>query len=169
MSSISRAVINRWYFRVRAEFKRFWRNYLYQSLFATVVLAIVLVLLNAEHVVVTASIGSTAFIVFAMPRSLTARPRRVIGGHVTGLVCGSLFALIPQSSVVVTVLVYSLAVGTSILLMIVLGLEHPPASGTALGVAITGFSPEVLIAVLTSSVALAVAHRFSLRFLRDLT
>jgi len=54
-------------------------------------------------------------------------------------------------------------------LMVALDAEHPPAGGTALGVAITGFSPSVMIAVLTSSIVLSLAHRFSKRFLRDLT
>ena len=38
-----------------------------------------------EHAVVIASIGATAFIVFTMPRNITAKPRRVIGGHLAGL------------------------------------------------------------------------------------
>ena len=80
--------------RIRREFKPLWKNYLYQSFLATIVVFIILLMLN---------------------------------------------------------------------------LEHPPAAGTALGVAITGFSPSVMVAVLTSSLVLAPAHRFSKRFLRDLT
>lgn len=155
--------------RIRTQFKKLWKNYLYQSFLATVVVLIVLLLLSAEHAVVIASIGSTAFIVFTMPRSITAAPRRVIGGHLIGLVSGSLCALIPQPTILLSVIVYSLAVGLSILLMVSLDAEHPPAAGTALGVAISGFSPSVAIAVFTSSIVLSLAHRFSRRFLRDLT
>lgn len=70
---------------------------------------------------------------------------------------------------IISVLVYSLAVGISLLMMVALDMEHPPASGTALGVAMTGFSPGIMIAVVTSSLLLAAAHRFSRRFLKDLT
>jgi len=156
-------------YRIRREFKRLWKNYLYQSFLATIVVFIVLLLLNMEHAVVIASIGATAFIVFTMPRNITAAPRRVIGGHLIGLFSGSLCALIPHSSILPSIVVYSLAVGISILLMVALDAEHPPAGGTALGVAITGFSPNVMIAVLTSSIVLSLAHRFCKKFLKDLT
>lgn len=155
--------------RIREEFRALWKNYLYQSFLAALVVFIVLLLLTAEHAVVIASIGSTAFIVFTMPRNITAAPRRVIGGHLIGLFSGSLCALIPQPSIFSSVIVYSLAVGISILLMVATDTEHPPAGGTALGVAITGFSPSVVVAVLTSSIMLSLAHRFSKRFLKDLT
>ncbi|MFQ6122017.1 MAG: HPP family protein [Dehalococcoidales bacterium] len=155
--------------RIRGEFPRLWKNYLYQSLLAMVVVFIVLLLLTVEHAVVIASIGSTAFIVFTMPRNITAKPRRVIGGHLVGLLSGSLCALIPHSSIFSSIIVYSLAVGIAIFLMVALDVEHPPAGGTALGIAITGFSYNVATAILTSSIILALAHRFSVRFLKDLT
>jgi len=156
-------------YRIRRGFRRLWLNYLYQSLLATVVIFVILLLLNLEHVVVIASIGATAFIVFTMPRNVTAAPRRVIGGHIIGFICGSAFAFIPHSTTLTAILIYSLAVGTTIFLMVALGAEHPPAGGTALGVAITGFSISVMVAVLTSSIVLSLAHRFCKKFLKDLT
>jgi len=161
--------LHRRWARIRREFPRLWKNYLYQSFLATVIIFIVLLLLTIEHVVVIASIGATAFIVFTMPRNITAKPRRVIGGHLVGLFSGSLCALIPHSSTLSSIIVFSLAVGISICLMVALDVEHPPASGTALGIALTGFSPSVMIAVLTSSIVLSLAHHFSKRFLKDLT
>ena len=155
--------------RVRSEFGRLWKNYLYQSFFAASTLAIVLLVLNMEDAVVIASIGATAFIVFTMPKNTTAQPRRVIGGHIVGLISGLLTALIPHHTVISCVLVYSFAVGISIFLMVALDFEHPPASGTALGVVMTGFSLNVMLAVLTSSILLSVAHRFLRRYLRELT
>ena len=130
---------------------------------------IVFLVLHVQEAVVIASIGATAFIVFTMPKSITARPRRIIGGHLVGFASGALCSLIPHSMVIPSIIVYSLAVGISILLMVTLDFEHPPASGTALGTAITGFSPYLLLAVLTSSIVLALAHRFLRRFLKDLT
>jgi CBS-domain-containing membrane protein len=155
--------------RIRGKFPQLWKHYLYQSFLAVVVIFVVLLVLNMENVVVIASIGSTAFIVFTMPRNTTAQPRRVIGGHVVGLISGSLCALIPHTTNLANIGVLSLAVGISICLMVALDFEHPPASGTALGVAMTGFSPGVMAAVVTSSVILSLAQHFSKRFLRDLT
>ena len=163
------AYIYRRWLKIRTEFKALWKNYLYQSLLATVVVFIVLFVLNIEHAVVIASIGASAFIVFTMPGNITAKPRRVIGGHLVGLLSGSLCALIPHHSLFPAIVIYALAVGISICLMVAIDVEHPPASGTALGVAITGFSYEILLAVLTSSIVLSLAHRFCKKFLRDLT
>ena len=155
--------------RIHREFPRLWKNYLYQSFLATIIVFIVLLLLTVENAVVIASIGATAFIIFTMPRNITAKPRRVIGGHLVGLLSGSLCALIPYFSTLSYIIVLSFAVGISICLMVALDVEHPPASGTALGVAITGFSPNVMIAVLTSSLILSLVHHFFKRFLKDLT
>lgn len=122
-----------------------------------------------QHAVIIASLGATSFIVFAMPDYITAQPRNVIGGHIVGLFCGFLFSLIPHPSLLSSILVYSLAVGASIFIMVVTNTEHPPASGTALGVAMTGITLDVLIAVVVSIVILSVIHRLCKPYLRDLT
>jgi CBS-domain-containing membrane protein len=150
------------------EFRLFWKNYIFQSLLAALTTSIILLLLSMEHAVIIASIGASAFIVFAMPTNITARPRNVIGGHLIGLLCGSVCALIPQPSSLHSAIVYSLAVGLSFFLMVIANAEHPPASGTALGVAITGFSLDAMAAVITSTVILSLAHHFLRPFLRDL-
>ena len=168
MLSDFQIILNRRLSRIRKRFRRLWRNYLYQSFFATVVVAIVFLVLSVEHAVIISSIGATAFIIFTMPRNLAAKPRRVIGGHAIGLLAGSLTSLIPHSALVSSVLVYSLAVGLSILLMVALDAEHPPASGTALGTAIAGSSPTLVLAVLTSSILLSVAHHLLKKYLKDL-
>lgn len=151
------------------ELRSFWKNYVFQSLFATLATFIVLLFLNLREAVIVASIGSTIFIVFAMPKSITAKPRNVIGGHSVGLISGALCALIPHPSFLHSIIVYSLAVGLSIFIMVVTDTEHPPASGTALGVAIRGLSPNVAIAVVTSAIILSLVHHLFGRHLKDLT
>ena len=151
------------------EFRLYWKNYTLQSLLAVLATFTVLLFLTIEHAVIVASIGATAFIVFAMPDNLTAKPRNVIGGHLVGLLAGSLCSLIPHLSSLYSISVYSLAVGLSILVMVIVDVEHPPAAGTALGVAISGFSWEVTIALLTSAVLLSLAHYFLKPWLKDLT
>jgi len=155
--------------RISSSFTALWKHYLLQSFAATVVLFIVLLSLTLENAVVIASIGATAFIVFTMPKSATAQPRRVIGGHIIGLGAGLLCTLIPHGDTIISLAIYSLAVGIAIFSMVALDFEHPPAAGTALGVAITGFSPGVITAVLTSSIIMSLAHHFGRRYLRDLT
>ena len=155
-------------FRIRSRFMKLWKSYLYQSSLAGAVVAIVLFILHINQAVVVASIGATAFIVFTMPKLSTAHPRRVVGGHIIGLACGSVMALIPHSTVPISVIVYSVTVGLSIFLMVASDFEHPPASGTALGVAISGFSLNVALAVIASSILLALAHHLLKRNLKDL-
>lgn len=150
------------------EFRLFWKNYIFQSFLATLTIFIVLLFLSIEHAVIIASIGATAFIVFAMPKSITAKPRNVIGGHLVGLLSGCLCALIPHPSFLYSILLYSLAVGLSIFVMVVTDTEHPPASGTALGFAITGFDLNTAIALMISVIILSLAHYLLRPYLKDL-
>jgi CBS-domain-containing membrane protein len=150
------------------EYRSYWKHYVFQSVFATLSIFIILLAVYAQNAVVSASIGSTAFIVFTMPKSVTAKPRNVIGGHLTGFLCGWLCSLCPDSVFALTMLSYAVAVGLSIFLMVVLDMEHPPASGTALGVAITGFAMPVAIALLTASVVLSIIHLIFKKHIRNL-
>lgn len=151
------------------DFRLYWKNYVFQSLFAAFTTFIVLLVLGLQQAVIIASIGATAFIVFAMPKNTTARGRNVIGGHTVGLICGSLCTLIPHPTFLSSIIVYSLAVGLSIFIMVITNTEHPPASGTALGVVLRGLSLEVTIAVITSAIMLALVHHYFKRYLKDLT
>lgn len=152
------------------KFKTLWKNYIVQSLLATITLLILLLFVSIErHAVIVASIGASAFIVFAMPKSITAKPRNLIGGHLVGLLCGSLFALVfSHSSHFCSFLSYSLAVGLSIFIMVATDTEHPPASGTALGIAIEGLSFGIAFTVVISAIILAMAHHLLRSFLKDL-
>lgn len=151
------------------EFRLYWKYYVLQSLFATVAVFVVLYFLSLQNAVIIASLGASTFIVFAMPDSITAKPRNVVGGHLVGLFWGSVFSYAPHAAMVECLVCYALAVGLSIFTMVVTDTEHPPASGTALGVAITGMSPHVLVAVVLAIVLLSLIHRFFKPYLRDLT
>ena len=151
------------------EFRLYWKHYVLQSLFATVAVFVVLCFLSLQNAVIIASLGASTFIVFAMPDSITAKPRNVIGGHLVGLFWGFAFSLVPHAAAIGSLAGYALAVGLSIFTMVVTDTEHPPASGTALGVAITGMHPDVLITVVLSIVLLSLIHHFFKPYLRDLT
>ncbi len=154
--------------RISREFKAFWKNYLVQSVLAATTILIVFWFLHEEQAVIIAAIGGTAFIVFIMPSSTTAKSQKVMAGHFIGFISGMLGVLILQYSAITPMVIYALAVGMSVFLMVTLKLEHPPATGTALGVAISGYEARVLIAILTSAIILSLAHRLLRRFLKDL-
>ena len=151
------------------EFKEHWQHYVFQSFFAAVAIFVALLLLNIEQrPIMIASIGATAFIVFAMPKDITAKARNVLGGHLIGILCGSLCAIIPHFSNLSSYLVYSLAVGVAIFIMVVVDTEHPPAAGTALSVAIHGFSLKASIQVMLIALMLSLILHFAKSKLRNL-
>ena len=164
MSIMKRSLI-----KMLEEFRLYWKHYIIQSLLATLSVFIVLYFLSLQKAVIIASIGATAFVVFTMPDNITAQARNVIGGHLVGLFFGFVFSLFPQPALTFSLFIYSVAVGASILTMVVTDTEHPPAAGTALGVVMTGISLDVLIAVVLSVVMLSLIHRFFKPYLRDLT
>jgi CBS-domain-containing membrane protein len=159
--------------KIDKKFRLFWKNYVFQSLFATFAVFILLLSLNTrDDAAIIASLGASAFIIFAMPKYITARPRNIIGGHLIGLVCGILCAIIPHPDFMHQIIAYSffcaLAVGLSMFLMVITDTEHPPAAGTALGVVIKGFSLNVTIAVIVSAVILSLIRHILKNKMKDL-
>ena len=68
-----------------SEFKAHWRNYVYQSALAALAIFIITIVLRIQHAVIIASLGSSAFIVFALPNAASAKSRNIIGGHFVGI------------------------------------------------------------------------------------
>jgi len=124
-----------------------------------------------------AAIGSTSFVLFVTPHSLTANPRHVIGGHLVALLVGSAFAvfsgtpvgqnLLAQMPLVLDVEA-ALAVALSIFLMAATDTEHAPAAGTALGVVVHGFDWGLILFVVSSAIMLSFVHTMLRPRLRDL-
>ena len=146
-----------------------WPHYIFQSLLATFVMFLVLLLLINAPVIV-AALGASAFIVFAMPKNVTAQPRNLVGGHVVGAISGSVFAslliILNMDSVFHQVIAASASVGLTIFIMVVTDTEHPPGCSTSLGLVIYGSTPSHLFSyagfILISAVILSgVKHVLS--------
>lgn len=59
-------------------------SYIIQSLLALVAVAIILYFVEVlTHAAIVAALGASTFVIFAMPHSVTAQPRRLIGGHIS--------------------------------------------------------------------------------------
>lgn len=159
-------------------FKRAPKSFIIQSLLAVVAVAIILYFVEVlTHAAIVAALGASAFIVFAMPHSITAQPRKLIGGHVVGLLFGTFcyyaFLTGPLGKLITgweftTLFIYALAVGLSIFLMAITNTEHPPAAGTALGIVAHAWSYQVVIFVLLSVIGLAIVRALLGSYLRDL-
>ena len=154
--------------RIRSEFKQLWPNYLFQSVLCALCVLTVLWVLGDGQYVIIAAIGASSFIVFAMPKAVTAQPKSIIGGYLLGLGIGALSWLIPQPTFTYQIIVYAAVVGITMFAMVATDTEHPPACGTALGVAISGWSLSATLTILASALILAAAHVLLARFLKDL-
>ena len=149
-------------------FPPYWKQYIIQSSFAALTVFIITLILS-DNPVIIASIGSTAFIVFAMPNNISAEPKRIIGGHSLGFFIGSCFAVFPFMNILFFKAIwFSLSVGITILLMVVLDVEHPPAAGTALGMTLIAYSATSATAILISVLFLAFIGHITKPFLKDL-
>lgn len=89
--------------------------------------------IGAQHIFpgavwLSASIGASAVLVFAIPASPMAQPWPVIGGNVISALVGVLLFKLFGSSVVVA----AFAVGVAIIAMSLTRSLHPPGGGTAL-------------------------------------
>ncbi len=146
------------------KFKRLWKYYILQSLLAAVAIFILAIVLGKDKMVVLSAMGATAFIVFAMPKAVSAKTRNVMGGHLAGITAGSVFFLTSMPFFIE----YPLAVGLAFFLMVALDVEHPPAAGTALAVVINEVSLDVFITIMISAAILSLCHYHLRKYLKDL-
>jgi len=146
------------------KFKQLWMFYILQSLLAGIVMVVIVFMLGNTRMVVISAIGATAFIVFAMPRTVAAKTRNVLGGHLVGLATGCTFylAALPYLAS------FPLTVIVAMFLMVALDVEHPPAAGTALAVVSNEVSPDVFLTILISILVLSQTHYYLRNHLRDL-
>ena len=76
---------------IKSKFQQLWKHYLLQCLLAVAALLMIVLLLHKEKIVLISAMGATAFIVFAMPKSVSAQTKHVLGGHLVGLLSGGIF------------------------------------------------------------------------------
>ena len=148
------------------------------SLATLVMLAILTFVDSLSTAAIAAGLASSVVGVFIAPSNSTARIRSVVGGHGVALLLGSLFSvflfLTPietflGNTEILRLLSLASAVGLSMLLMAMTNTEHPPAAGTALGMASREFDLLIFFSII-GAVALLAVMKLALRpQLRDLT
>lgn len=150
------------------KFKRQWKNYVFQISIATLSIFITILFIKMQNAVMVASLGATTFIVFITPTNFIANGRNVIGGHIIGTSVGMLFTLIPVSPPITPTIIFSLTVGTSMFLMAITDMEHPPACATALGIVSAGYTFSMIFAFITGVIILSSLHHILKPKLKDL-
>ena len=155
---------------IKVKFIQLWPYYIIQGALASITLGLILIVIGQENRVAISAMAATAFIIFAMPKGVSAKSRNVLGGHLTGLICGFAvlrgFALLQLPTAYY--IQYTLVVWLAFFFMVALDFEHPPAAGTALAVVMNEVSFEVFLVIMTTALALSLIHRIFIDKLRDL-
>ena len=149
---------------IYGKFKRLWKYYIFQSLLAATAMLIIMVAIGKDKMVLIGAMASTAFVIFTMPGTASAKTRIVIGSHLVGLVSGAIFYCIN----IPLPLECALAVGTAIFLMVALDVEHPPAAGTALAVAVRQVSPYDAFIIIATALLLCLFARLLRPYMKNL-
>lgn len=158
--------------------KKNYKAYLFQSFLALICTFFILIALGTiAEAAIVASIGSSIFIVFAIPHSRTAFRRNLMGGYLVGTGCGLFFSFLlfqfrPQvhfvSEDILMIIFASLAVGFSIFFMAITDTEHPPAAGIALGFTIQNYNEWTILFVMGSGLILTWIRNILLPRMRNL-
>lgn len=152
-----------------SKWKQYWQNYVWQSIAATCGIAAVLTVFKINRSpIIIASLGATTFIIFAMPTDITAKGSHVIGGHLVGILTGLACSLLPDATITLSIVSLALAVGISLFIMVVIDTEHPPACGTALGIAHAGFDYITVASIIAAAVILSLIRILLKDRLKDL-
>lgn len=158
------------------KFKAIHWHLLWQPLVAVIYIAFVLILLsisgsnNLIWAIGAGALSSSCYIVFVTPKSVTAEPRRIIGGYIVGIMCGLVVHIIlvslrqhwmaqsNQTHINDHIFWASAAitVGLAMILMIILNAEHPPAVGVSLVLVLDIQHYDIIVLILAAAFVLAI-------------
>ena len=147
------------------------------GLAAVVMLAILEFVHSLSYAAIAAGLASSVVGIFIGPSNRTARVRSVVGGHIVAVALGSIFSVFlflgPTDMLLIDHvhlrnIVYALAVGGAMLLMAITNTEHPPAAGTALGMASREFDILIFLSIIGAVMMLGVIKLVLRPYLRDL-
>ena len=142
-------------------------RYIFQCGLAALTVVLVLRFLDAvQQTAIIASIGASAFLVFAAPEAYSSRPRSLIGGYAAGILTGVLCALTGRILGVTAsadwgnelVILGGISVGLAIFGMSISDTEHPPAAGIALALVLNPWNVWTL-AVISGAVLILTLVR----------
>jgi CBS-domain-containing membrane protein len=136
------------------------------------VLLLLLVLDAVTQTVLIASLGASAFIAFAVPRSLHSDPRHLVGGYVTGVAMSSFYALFSLQGTwdhAIMIVFGALAISVAMFAMVVTRTEHPPAAALALGLVLNEWDLLTLVVVLVGVIGLSIIKQIVTPVLMDIS
>ncbi|GMQ91630.1 MAG: hypothetical protein BMS9Abin11_0939 [Gammaproteobacteria bacterium] len=155
------------------------RPYFIQCSLATLTILLILVFLDViKHTAIIATLGSSVFLIFALPSTYSSRPRPLLGGYLIAIIIGSLFYFLttlgaleylPVSPKTIYIVFGAMAVGLTIFAMAVTDTEHAPAAGMSLSLVLNTWDYGALLFVVMAVVILALIRYLFRSMLVDLT
>lgn len=127
------------------------------------------------------SLGSSTFIVFTLPKSLSARPKNVVGGYIVAIVVGMLVNTILSAAFDavsrhigmnnqhVFWVVSSISIGLAMVAMILFDCQHPPAAGVALVLVLDIQEYYTLAVIMITAIMLALIRHYAKPYLINLS
>jgi len=117
---------------------------------------------------IAASFGSSVVVVFGYPENEFAQPKNVLLGHIlctfVGIVFVTLFKISQDRSIFF--LAIGLAVGVSVMLMMIFKITHPPAGGNTIVVIMAQESFQFLLfPIITGAVTIIIGGVIYNRFI----
>ena len=116
----------------------------------------------------TASFGSSVVVVFGYPNNEFSQPKNVLLGHITcalvGIIFVTLFKITQDRSIFF--LAIGLAVGISVMLMMIFKITHPPAGGNTIVIMMAQESFQFLLfPIITGAVTIIIGGVIYNRFI----
>ena len=146
-----------------------WPAYLFQSALAGLIILLAFNLRALQDdIVLVASLGSSAFLVFSLPTRVTASLKNCVFGHAWGLLAGVICFQGHQWFGSGQTLFYAAAVTLAFLGMVGTHTDHAPAAGTALAVAMNNISWQSALWMLAMATLIAGAKTPLRGLIRDL-
>jgi CBS-domain-containing membrane protein len=154
-----------------------WRQYLFQCLFVTATMVVVLALLDSvSETVLVAALGASSVVAFSAPSLRASRPRCLIGGYLVGVAvgcgmsllvtaAGGLVSLDEHSS---RILLGAIAVGLAMFIMVATNTEHPPGAAIAFGLVLHEWDLLTIVVVLAGISAISLIKELARGRLIDL-
>ncbi|HUA84695.1 MAG TPA: HPP family protein [Bryobacteraceae bacterium] len=153
-----------------------WAVYMFVNGFITIGLLALLAAVT-HNPFVFPSLGPTAYLVFFSPLAPASTPRNTIFGHAVAIVCGyGAFALaglnapggLPAHLMWPRVLAAALSLSATGAVMVLAGINHPPAGATTLIVALGIIAEPRYLLIIEAAVILLTAQAFAINRLAGL-
>ena len=161
---------------VNPNIKGHWARYVGQAVLAVLaMLAVLLFIDSVADAALVAGLGSTVVTAFLHPHAPSGRLRAIIGGHLCGLIVGSVLAVIfinaelfANTMAYTDVLIMGISVGLTILAMGLTDTEHPPAAGIAISMAARPWDLNVFMYILIAVLILALIRFIFKRVIKEI-